>query len=120
MLSLRISDIPTKSSETEKMLRQPRRLAWDKAGQQQLQDYQARLQAELSTIPVPDTISCIDVNCTSPHHSRERDEYVIDVMSKVIEAGHLSIALAPAPKKSPTKVQVTIFVNTKLPSHLQE
>ena len=100
MISLRISDIPRKSSEHEEELRQPRRLSWDKASEQQLQDYQARLQAELSTVTVPDTISCMNVNCTNHDHSRARDDYVVEVMSKVIEAGHMSIPLAPAPKKS--------------------
>ena len=99
MLSLRISDIPLGSCEQEETMRRPRRLAWDSADQQQVKQYQANLQKGLEDLEVPTSLTCTNVKCTLTSHSTERDDFVLDVMSKVLEAGHSSIPLKPAPKK---------------------
>ena len=49
---------------------------------------------------MPASLTCTNVKCTLARHSTERDNFVLDVMSKVIEAGHSAIPLKPAPKKT--------------------
>ena len=99
MLSLVIPEVPSSCTEGENVVRRPQPLAWDRASQEQIQEYQAKLQAGLEELEVPDCISCINTKCMKANHSTARDNFVVDLMSKVLEAGYTSIPTTPAPRK---------------------
>ena len=52
------------------------------------------LHEKLQSINRPDTLSCEDMQCTCDEHTADRDSYVLDVMSAVIEASHQAIPMA--------------------------
>ena len=99
ILSLSLGDIPM-SAPGEGGMKQSCRLAWNKAEQQQVDGYTARLLEGLQSLEPPPSIQCEDVKCKDLHHSEERDKYVLDIMSVLIEASHASIALSPPPRPS--------------------
>ena len=72
----------------------PRRPAWYKASESEKHKYTAVLQEKLQSINRPDTLSCEEVQCTCAKHTSDRDSYVLDVMSAVIEASHQAIPMA--------------------------
>ena len=59
------------------------------------------LQAKLSQLAVPDSLHCSDVHCSDPAHSEQRDGFVIDMMSSVIESCHANIPMSGGKKYHP-------------------
>ena len=99
MLSLHLGDLPKKKGDVEKPVCAPRRLAWDKVESEKVQEYLALLSEELRVLEPPASLDCANVNCSDPLHLEERDTFLLDVMSKVIESSHRVIPSRPAPKK---------------------
>ena len=75
-------------------------MAWDTADEERLKEYSARLSAELELLEMPKSLECNDAKCTDSKHTAERDTFVLDVMSKIIEVSHAVIQLKPAPRSS--------------------
>ena len=105
VLTLKIDNIPVKLVEEE--VRVPRRIAWEKAEEEELRAYRENLQGRLEELGQPDTLDCHDVHCQDQQHVDERDKYVMDVISAVVEAGYSSLPLKPPPRpaKSGAKQQ---------------
>ena len=70
MMKLDVGNIPVMSRLSEKV---PKRPAWYKADQDQLDEYTETLDAKLSAVQVPDSLQCLDPQCKDEEHSRERD-----------------------------------------------
>jgi hypothetical protein len=77
----------------------PRQPAWYKSEQEDRDQYTSLLHDKLSQLPIPDTLSCSDPLCSSEHHSQERDSFVLDIMSSVIEVTHQTIPMAGGGKR---------------------
>ena len=105
ILSLRLDDIPRTRSSLDEKVEQPRRLAWKKAEPEQVGAYSAKLLENLRELEPPASIQCLNVKCSNPAHSKERDRFVLDVMSAVIEASHSTIALLPQPQSNKSHQQ---------------
>ena len=94
MLCLQIDEI-SKTREVEDQWRPQRRLAWNIAEEEQLKQYSAGLAESLSRLQRPASLDCKDVNCSDPNHTAERDSFVLDVMSTIIEVSHTAIQKKP-------------------------
>ena len=100
MLNLRVGDIQKINRES---VIPPRKPAWTKASQENKEDYTNILHDKLSSIVPPDSLNCQNPHCTNPQHRTERDSYVLDIMTAVIESSHESIPLSggKAPSVNP-------------------
>ena len=98
ILTLSVDDIPERSVEEE--VRMPRQLAWEKAEKEELRLYRENLQQRLEALEQPGSLECKDIHCKDQQHAEERDRYVLDLMSSLVEASYSSIPLKPAPRPS--------------------
>ena len=95
MIKLRMEDLP---GLKKKPCQSSRRPAWYKAEQEDRDKYTIDLQAKLSQLTVPASLQCSDVHCSDPVHSEQRDGFVIDMMSSVIESSHANIPMSGGKK----------------------
>ena len=101
----------------------PRRPAWYKAGQRQIDLFTKTLHNKLVDLPRPFCLDCINVNCSHvEQHSSDRDDYVLDLLSTAIEVSHLTIPMTSGVKKkvNPEKEH---FVSKNIPGwqeHVKE
>ena len=98
LLNLRVSEIPRRPQEEPEVVRVPRRLAWQKADSSQLMEYKTVLQNKLEDLEDPESLQCEDPRCKMQHHTDERDQHVLDVMSAWIEASYTTIPVIPCPQ----------------------
>ena len=70
-----------------------RRPAWYKATQEDKNLYTQELGRRLSLLEVPEYLDCSNPCCTELDHSQQRDNFVIDLMSTVIETSHATIPM---------------------------
>ena len=59
---------------------------WNKASEEDKEEYHDVLAEKLQQLPVPESLSCTDCLCKNHDHSRERDLFVIDNLTRVIES----------------------------------
>ena len=71
----------------------PKRPAWYKATEQQVEAYRCDLARRLEEVRVPACLECTDLQCREEEHSAARDSMVLDIMSAVIEASHATIPM---------------------------
>ena len=99
MLKLVIPEVTAGCFAQKNEVKRPRPLAWDKATLGHIQEYQAKLKSALEEVEVPACLSCINTKCERADHSTARDNFVVDVMCKVVETGYTTIPTTPAPRK---------------------
>ena len=75
-----------------------RRPAWYKASESQISSYKADLLNRLEVIPVPVSLE-VD-GCEDTTHSVERDTFVLEMLSSVIEASHTNIPMVGGRKEA--------------------
>ena len=75
----------------EKIQRRP---AWYKAENDQLNEYTANLDSKLKTIDIPERIHSSEPNCKNEVHSKDRDKYMLDILSTMIETSYSVIPLS--------------------------
>ena len=120
MLKLRANNIP---KSTPSNIALPRRPAWYKVGQRQIDLFTKTLHNKLVDLPRPFCLDCINVNCSHvEQHSSDRDDYVLDLLSTAIEVSHLTIPMTSGVKKkvNPEKEH---FVSKNIPGwqeHVKE
>ena len=61
----------------------PRRPAWYKATEQQQVDYRINLEECLKRVALPGSLDCRDTHCRDEIHSKQRDDFVLNVMGAV-------------------------------------
>ena len=86
MISINVGDLPARKQNVKAKSKQP---AWYKADQENKDEYTSALHDRLSLLTLPDSLECSDPLCTNVNHSHERDSFVLDVMSSVIEVTHV-------------------------------
>ena len=92
MMKLDVGKVPLMTQCNERV---PRRPAWYKAEQEHLDAYTATLQTKLSTAAIPESLHCLDPNCKDEQHSQERDKYILDLLSAIIETSQLKKSYSP-------------------------
>ena len=100
MMKLSIGDLPVRESKNLKPNRRP---AWYKAEQEQIDNYTAELHDKLASLTVPDSLNCSNCQCDDHHHGMERDSFVLDLMSTIIETSHQTIPMSGSAKADPDK-----------------
>ena len=70
-----------------------RRPAWYKATQVETDLYRSVLTEKLDLINIPDSIHCCDISCKNINHIEDRDRFLLDLMSCLIEASYQCIPL---------------------------
>ena len=78
----------------------PSRPAWYKSEQSHRDEYTRSVHNKLSSLQVPDTLHCSDPHCQTDQHTEERDSFVLDVMSRVIETSHECIPMSSGSRSS--------------------
>ena len=97
MLRLKVGEI--KKREEVNVI-PPRRPAWAKASQDNKEDYTNILHEKLSSLVRPESLNCQDPHCQDQEHKAERDSYVLDVMTAMIESSHQGIPLSGGKKNN--------------------
>ena len=90
MLKLAIGNIPVNAKVKGKSTRKP---AWYKAEQGHKDEYTMELCDRLAGLRSPPSLSCSNPLCQDEEHTRERDSFVLDIMSTVIEVSHSTIPM---------------------------
>ena len=73
--------------------------------------YYDELDERLAQLPPPQSLFCSDPLCKDSSHSEERDGYVLDVMSSLIEVSHLTIPMSGGGKgKTDSNCPVTTCI----------
>ena len=98
MVKINVGDIPV--CEKKKGSR-PRKPAWYKSEQEDRDHFSSLLHHQLSLLPIPQSLHCSDPLCTVEHHSQERDNFVLDIMSSVIEVTHQTIPMSGGGRSKP-------------------
>jgi hypothetical protein len=81
----------------------PKRPAWYKAKEKELNAYKADLDRRLQGLQMPECLHCMNIECNNVRHTTERDNYMLDLMGAVIEASHANIPLVGGKQGSPNK-----------------
>ena len=90
-MKLDVGNIPVMSRLFEKVSKRP---VWYKPEQDQLDKYTETLYSKLIALQVPDSLQCLDPQCKDEEHSRERDNYMLNILSAIIETSHTVIPLS--------------------------
>ena len=93
ILKLNLGEIPLNVPYSISKQRRP---AWYKAKEEDIDEYTASLHAKLGQIDVPESLKCQNPNCQSVQHSQERDSYMLDVLTSIIETSYAKIPLSNA------------------------
>lgn len=90
ILKLNVENLPSKSSTNES---QSRKFSWQKARIDHKKMYKTNLDEKLKNISIPRCLDCTDVNCQISKHSEERDSFILDIITAMIESSHLNILM---------------------------
>ena len=121
LLQLNIGDIPSKHIDKSWV---PRKPAWHKASVEVIGEYKEDLHSKLDQVTVPVSINCMDTMCGNEHHSKERDDMVLDILCAVfpwVVAKRLMVPLVQALKVGmcPAGGQKLNLLKKKLSSGIQ-
>ena len=68
--------------------------AWDKATNEELQNYRASLHHKLMDLKCPESLhQCKDSKCELLSHDKERDNLVLDVLCAMVETSYTCLPL---------------------------
>ena len=95
LLQLNIGDIPSKHIDKSWV---PRKPAWHKASVEVIGEYKEDLHSKLDQVTVPVSINCMDTMCGNEHHSKDRDDMVLDILCAVVESSHSTVPLGGGKK----------------------
>ena len=93
MMKVLLPALVQRRARTEDCSR-PKRPAWYKASEEDKNRFTAKVNEKLKHIEAPASILCEDVNCTHSGHTDERDSYVIDLLTAIVEVSHQTIPLS--------------------------
>ena len=98
MIKIDVGSIQARSKTTE--ISRSRRPAWVKATEENKSAYTVLLEEKLGDLELPGSILCADVHCSNESHSHDRDTFLLDIMSSVIECSHACIPLSKGGKSA--------------------
>ena len=111
MMKLGIGNLPVREI---KKLKPTRRPAWYKAEQEQIDNYTNELQDKLAFLTVAESLNCSNCHCDDHHHTQERDNLVLDVMTAMIETSHQTIPMSGS-RKAASDLDKNCFVEKSIP-----
>ena len=76
--------------------------SWKKATEEEKENYTKSLEDKLSSIEVPEGLSCSDVKCKDTNHCNDADEFITSVLECVESAASSSLPSPSPPSSSPT------------------
>ena len=77
----------------------PRRPAWYKAYESQVNTYTVRLDERLSNLVMPAELDCTDPHCDIAEHRQARDSFLLDVIIAMIETSHETVPIGGGKRK---------------------
>ena len=88
MMKIRLPNLSTKQVDSKSpKLRRP---AWYKASENEINKYTNEIETQLSSLTIPGSLDCKNVDCKNPLHNEERDKTVLDVLCKLVESSYKS------------------------------
>ena len=104
MMKLRLPAIPVRPPQPPAS--RPRRPAWYKATVEQKAQYTSILDSRLQELDVPvQSLECRDIHCECEAHTRERDEFVLDILCTMIETSYTCIPLSGSNRSKQSNYQ---------------
>ena len=94
MLKLKVANIPRSAPVN---MDKPRRPAWHKAGEEDINNYTQLLHDKLGRLDTPACLNCQDVHCQHENHSEVRDGHMLDILTAIIESSHSAIPMSGKP-----------------------
>ena len=94
MLKLKVANIPRSAPVN---MDKPRRPAWHKAGEEDINNYTQLLHDKLGRLDTPACLNCQDVHCQHENHSEVRDGHMLDILTAIIENSHSAIPMSGKP-----------------------
>ena len=76
----------------------PKRPAWYKADEAQVNTYTFLLDEKLRNLTSPEELSCRDPLCTNEDHIKARDSFLLDILIAMIETSHETVPLGGGKK----------------------
>ena len=96
----------------------PRRPAWYKANDDELDAYTCKLNEKLAFLQPPQELSCHDPHCNIPEHLQARDSFLLDILISMIETSHETIPMGGG-KKTKLDPDRNCEVETALPGWIR-
>ena len=90
MMKLSIGSLPTRKPSSQSI---PKRPAWYKAAEAEINSYTYRLHEKLADIAPPPELDCHDPHCIEAEHLQARDSYLLDILIAMIETSHETIPM---------------------------
>jgi hypothetical protein len=90
-LRIRLGELPAHRKIPSQV---PRRPAWARAVEQQLEQYTAALQEKLLLLQVPESLNCDNTNCQNHQHTEDRDSFLLTMLSSMIETSYSCIPVS--------------------------
>ena len=75
LLTLNLGALPLRENVKKSV---PRKPAWSKATEDNIQNYTTNLEARLETLNIPNSLLCQDPHCSDQTHIRERDSCMLE------------------------------------------
>ena len=97
MLKLDLGKLPTAKRVKTVNCKKP---SWYKAEDTHREEFTNSVHDKLSSLQVPESLHCRDPLCQHKEHTSDRDGFVIDIMSRVIESSHQCIPMSGGNKPS--------------------
>ena len=91
MVKLDLGSIPKNVQSNNRTIRRP---AWDKAEVEDIDTYTSELDLKLRNLVIPDSLFCLDPHCKNLKHNSEKDSYMMDILSEIIETAYDTIPLS--------------------------
>ena len=92
VMKLRLPPITLKAPRPD--IIRPRKPAWYKASEEQINSYTNLLNSKLNSMPPPESLNCHDINCKREDHHLERDKLVIDTLCSMIETSYTCLPMS--------------------------
>ena len=97
MLKLKVANIPRSTPVT---MDQPSRPAWYKVRKIEVDNYTRLLDEKLHGINAPACLECRNVHCQDYSHTEQRDSYVMNLLTAIIESSHAALPMTGKPRKN--------------------
>ena len=88
MIRIAMDSLPEKKPSSKST---PRRPAWYKADEDQVNMYTSTLSEKLASMEIPTELSCQDPHCNSEEHAQARDSFLLDILISMIETSYQTI-----------------------------
>ena len=71
----------------------PRRPAWSRATEVEIDNFTTDMQARLENISQPETLNCQDPLCSDTKHSENRDSFMLDILMNLVESSYTTLPM---------------------------